>query len=218
MRPKFKQLAVAALVALSGQMPLATQASAYQVDCAILLCLAGGWPASAPCAHARAVFIRRITPWPVEPPLQIWRCPLGASFVPVETPRPSERLYEAANRAALHQKSFPADAPLREVQGTDRANVDISDETFDFVRSIRVFHIQYSQRENWEGECTRSDATRLGIYGIQGDYHWTLSKASEVPSASKLRIPSGCSNYFYRSVFVEWRDHAGHYGSEEVRY
>ena len=37
-------------------------AKAYQVDCAILLCLAGGWPASAECAHARAVFIRRITP------------------------------------------------------------------------------------------------------------------------------------------------------------
>ena len=30
-------------------------AKAYQVDCAILLCLAGGWPASAECAHARAV-------------------------------------------------------------------------------------------------------------------------------------------------------------------
>lgn len=62
-------------VALAVNMPMATPAHAYQVDCAILLCLAGGWPASAPCAHARAVFIRRITPWPVEPPLQIWRCP-----------------------------------------------------------------------------------------------------------------------------------------------
>ncbi|WP_425074881.1 hypothetical protein [Sagittula sp. S175] len=218
MRPKFKQLAMAAAVTLSGQIPWATPASAYQVDCAILLCIAGGWPASAPCTHARAVFIRRITPWPVEPPLQIWRCPLGASFMPVETPIPSERLYEAANWTALPRQSYPADAPLREVQSTDRADVDISDETFDFVRSIRVFHIQYSQRENREGECTRWDVTRLGTYGIQGDYHWTLSKASEVPSASRLRVPVGCNNYFYRSVFVEWRDHAGNYGSEEVRY
>ena len=46
-------------------------AQSYQIDCAILLCLAGGWPASEPCARARAEFIRRITPWPVEPPLQI---------------------------------------------------------------------------------------------------------------------------------------------------
>ena len=218
MRRHIVRLAMAATLTLSGQVPLATPASAYQVDCAILLCLAGGWPAAAPCAHARAVFIRRITPWPVEPPLQIWRCPLGASFVPVETPSPSERLFEAANWTALPRQSFSADALLREVQGTDRADVDISDETFDFGRSIRVFHIQYCQRENWEGECTRSDATRLGIYGTQGDYYWTLSKATVVPSASRLRIPSGCSNYFYRSVFVEWRDHAGHYGSEEVRY
>ena len=55
-------------------------AAAYPVDCAILLCLAGGWPASAECAHARAVFIQRITPWPIEPPLQIWNCPMRASF------------------------------------------------------------------------------------------------------------------------------------------
>jgi len=54
-----------ALAFISSTAPQA--ARAYQVDCAILLCLAGGWPASAECAHARAVFIRRITPWPIEP-------------------------------------------------------------------------------------------------------------------------------------------------------
>jgi hypothetical protein len=54
---------VAALLSIVSPQP----AKAYQVDCAILLCLAGGWPASAECAHARAVFIRRITPWPIEP-------------------------------------------------------------------------------------------------------------------------------------------------------
>ena len=43
-----------ALALLSTVAPQA--AKAYQVDCAILLCLAGGWPASAECAHARAVF------------------------------------------------------------------------------------------------------------------------------------------------------------------
>jgi len=50
--------------------------NAYPVDYAILLCLAGGWPASAECSYARAAFIRRITPWPVERPLQIWRRPM----------------------------------------------------------------------------------------------------------------------------------------------
>ncbi len=52
------------LAAAGLALTMITPASAqgYQVHCAILLCLAGGWPASAPCAHARAVFIRRLTP------------------------------------------------------------------------------------------------------------------------------------------------------------
>ena len=45
-------------------VPDRAQAQSYQIDCAILLCLSGGWPASVPCARARAEFIRRITPWP----------------------------------------------------------------------------------------------------------------------------------------------------------
>ena len=71
--------AIAAMSALAAT-PQQGQAQTYPIDCAILLCLSGGWPASVPCARARAEFIRRITPWPVEPPLQIWRCPMGASF------------------------------------------------------------------------------------------------------------------------------------------
>ena len=73
-------VSTAAIIAI-GLTPLAAKpatAQGYQIDCAILLCLAGGWPASVPCARARAEFIRRITPWPVEPPLQIWRCPMRA--------------------------------------------------------------------------------------------------------------------------------------------
>ena len=52
-------------------------AIAYPIDCAILLCMAGGFPASAECSAAKAEVIRRITPWPIEPPLQLWRCPMG---------------------------------------------------------------------------------------------------------------------------------------------
>lgn len=50
----------------------------YPIDCAILLCMAGGWPGVGDCIPARAEFIRRITPFPVEPPLQLWRCPMNA--------------------------------------------------------------------------------------------------------------------------------------------
>lgn len=77
-----RSTALAGMTAVSAVVgaPQSAQAQTYPIDCAILLCLSGGWPASVPCTRARAEFIRRITPWPVEPPLQIWRCPMGASF------------------------------------------------------------------------------------------------------------------------------------------
>ena len=52
-----KPLLPALLFSLGLSQAAVTPAAAYPVDCAILLCLAGGWPASAECALARAVFI-----------------------------------------------------------------------------------------------------------------------------------------------------------------
>lgn len=90
-------LGVAATVAatLTGGMAVTTQpANAYQIDCAILLCLSGGWPASVQCATAKAEFVRRITPWPVEPPLQIWRCPMSMAYEVTPMQSSGQRLYE----------------------------------------------------------------------------------------------------------------------------
>ena len=88
-------LTLAALTATAFAVtPHRAQAQSYQIDCAILLCLSGGWPASVPCARARAEFIRRITPWPVEPPLQIWRCPMGAAYTVDPDTLTSDRIYE----------------------------------------------------------------------------------------------------------------------------
>lgn len=196
-----------------------TPAEAYQVDCAILLCLSGGWPASAPCAHARAVFIERITPWPIEPPLQIWRCPMGAAFRGLGENAEWSALIDALYREppALPMSTAP-DNLLHEVQATDGADIDISGREFDFVRSIRVFDVQYSQRRNRDGDCITSDRARLGSYGEQGEYAWARTTTAAVPPASEFEPPSGCGSYSYRSVFVDWRDYQGTYGSEEVRY
>lgn len=76
---------VALAVSASAITIAPRQAAAYQIDCAILLCLAGGFPPSEPCARARAEMIRRITPWPIEPPLQLWRCPMRAESSPFPT-------------------------------------------------------------------------------------------------------------------------------------
>ena len=194
-----------------------TPAAAYPVDCAILLCLAGGWSASAECAHARAVFIRRITPWPIEPPLQIWNCPMRASFRGEQ--RPIERLYDITFRAdmppaALSLPEVSVDPILIDAQ----ADVDISGATFDFVRSIRVFEITYHRRRNRDGDCNSWGVMYMGSYGEQGDYSRKRSSISAVPEASDFGISAECSDYWHRSVFVEWRDHEDTYGHEEVHY
>lgn len=115
-------LTVAAMAATGfAAAPQRAEAQTYQIDCAILLCLSGGWPASVPCARARAEFIRRITPWPVEPPLQIWRCPMGAAYTVDPESLTSERIYEIL--LELDQKaplqSFPVDEAGIPIDGID---------------------------------------------------------------------------------------------------
>ncbi|SNT34452.1 hypothetical protein SAMN05421763_11123 [[Luteovulum] sphaeroides subsp. megalophilum] len=100
----------------------------------------------------------------------------------------------------------------------NRADVDISDTAFDFVRSIRVFEITYQQRRNQHGDCNSWGVVYMGTYGAQGDYSRRRSSVSAVPAASVLAVPADCRDYRHRSVFVEWRDYEGSYGHEEVHY
>lgn len=82
----FLSKSAALALTLTGGLALAPAADAYPIDCAILLCLAGGFPASAECTAARAEMIRRITPFPIEPPLQLWRCPMGSGAAGISMP------------------------------------------------------------------------------------------------------------------------------------
>src|SRR6056297_3658431 len=159
-------IAGTALALFSAVVPQA--AKAYQVDCAILLCLAGGWPASAECAHARAVFIRRITPWPIEPPLQIWRCPMGvANRAPLQSVPLT--IWQASSLPGLD----PFDL-IRVNVDNGSADIDISGIEFDFVRSIRVWDVRhYSHRERGrDDDCSERYNMRLGTYGTQGEFGW----------------------------------------------
>ncbi|WP_235858277.1 MULTISPECIES: hypothetical protein [Paracoccaceae] len=206
----------ALLLGLGLSTAAVSPAAAYPVDCAILLCLAGGWPASAECAHARAVFIRRITPWPIEPPLQIWNCPMRASFR--GEAKPLERLFDIGVRIEPVPFVLIPETQLKLQLVQNRADVDISDTAFDFVRSIRVFEITYQQRRNQHGDCNSWGVVYMGTYGAQGDYSRRRSSVSAVPAASVLAVPADCRDYRHRSVFVEWRDYEGSYGHEEVHY
>ena len=248
MRHLLKKLLPSVAVALTvtiSSLPMPARAQTYPIDCAILLCLSGGWPASVPCARARAEFIRRITPWPVEPPLQIWRCPMGASFESAPAANSVDRIFEAffQNNSAGPRQSFPqrdaidpietawrtpeatddlvpADRALRLIQ--DSADIDISGPEFNFVRSIRVFDVRYARQHESgrDGDCNRSATVVLGTYGTQGDFAWQRSSISALPSAhiGLERWGQNCPSIYHRSVFVDWRDYEGNYGFEQVSY
>ena len=194
-----------------ASLTTASPVQAYPVDCAILLCLGGGWPASAECTHARAVFIRRITPWPIEPPLQIWNCPMGvAAYEPLHSPTP--RLRDANNDPSANL------AGLVLAQVIDgRADIDISATAFNFVRSIRVWDVRYYEhRERGEdGDCSERFFMRLGTYGTQGDFAWQNTQPGAAPA---WVLPSRSCGTWRRGVGVEWKDHEGNHGFEWVNY
>ncbi|NVK58359.1 MAG: hypothetical protein HWE26_22455 [Alteromonadaceae bacterium] len=241
-------LAAAASFAVLSAAP--ARAQSYPIDCAILLCLSHGWPTSAPCTAAKAEFIRRITPWPVEPPLQIWRCPLGGGVqlqsAPAQSPWLDQRVIDAATTPkpapaspdpssavpavlrSLGGEEFEPQQLLHFVQdytsGNGQADIDISDPTFDYVRSIRVYSVEYMrQRERGrDGDeyCSRQSRVRVGTYGPQGSFSWHHGDPEDLPQAfvGDERWGDHCPTVSVRSVFVDWRDYTGTYGFEQVNY
>ncbi|WP_226628939.1 hypothetical protein [Alloyangia pacifica] len=251
-----------AALAFAGSLTVTSHpACAYQIDCAILLCLSGGWPASAPCVAAKTEFIRRITPSPIEPPLQIWRCPMHATYPGNEDRTPEQRLYDVAFDRRAHPVQSPSessgtqagmgegavpmdglisavmkeaavgDAPRRALlqQIADYtsehgvADIDISDPVFDFVRSIRVYSVEYMrQRERGSDNdhCERQSRVRVGRYGVQGDFYWRDSSPSALPAAfvGDEGWGESCTYISRRSVFVDWSDYEGNYDYEQVNY
>lgn len=200
--------------------PERVQAQTYQIDCAILLCLSGGWPTSVPCARARAEFIRRITPWPVEPPLQIWRCPMGVAYTVDPDTLTADRIYKIlldmndapvqsypsapltdtslVAQPAVVRRSGGAANPLpdgfaMQLVQDDGADIDISGAEFNFVRSIRVYNVTYARQHEsgQDGDCNHSFSMRVGTYGTQGDFRWSgSSDYRSLPAAH-----TGLENY-----------------------
>jgi hypothetical protein len=244
------RLATTIIVGLFSLPGTGTRALAqtYPIDCAILLCLSGGWPTSVPCSRARIEFIRRITPWPIEPPLQIWRCPMGASYQPSRGNDFDSRIYDilirgsktlpqsslsvpiSASHSILPMEQSLENADLLHLVNSgnllkliqDRADIDISGPEFNFVRSIRVYDVRYARQHESgrDGDCNRSAYVVLGTYGTQGDFAWSRSSTSALPEAhiGLERWGERCPNIYHRSVFVDWQDYEGNYGFEQVNY
>ena len=213
-------------------------AQGYPIDCAILLCLSGGWPASVPCTRARADFIRRITPWPIEPPLQIWRCPMSITYVPGVPSIPPARFSDVGFRDRLPEPDATAEVltssriaspkfialpdavrlHLAQAVGIG-ADIDLSADVFDFVRTIRVWDVRhYSHREHGrDGDCGERASINLGTYDLQGQFRWNRSSPSALPAWLLPSRECRASNTL-RGVGVEWRDYEGNHGHELVRY
>lgn len=210
-------IAAAGALALAG-LAAPAPVHAYPIDCAILLCMAGGFPSDPVCTAAYAEMIRRVTPWPIEPPLQIWNCPMGASF-----DGPLQSLPEVHEAAFQAVPAAPEASPLLWSVQTPGADVDISGPAFDFVRSLRVYHRHVTQYED-RGDDARGDRCRretdvtVGTYDSQGRFDWDEASMSDFPAAFVPYRRGGCSRGRFGSVFIDWRDNEGNYGFEQVNY
>jgi hypothetical protein len=185
-------------------------AAAYQIDCAILLCLAGGFPPSEPCTRAHAEMIRRITPWPIEPPLQLWRCPMRAGLPILEPGGPSVTEAVFTPRPIPHTLDLP-ESPfhLWEAFGED---------VTDYVTAIKVYDLTYRRHRNRDGDCIVSARLRMGTYDRNWDFHWGRAALSMSPDWFFDTHYTTCSGVWFRGVGMEWRDHEGERGTEVVRY
>lgn len=193
----------------------APPAAAYPIDCAILLCLAGGFPASAECTAAKAEVIRRITPIPVEPPLQMWNCPLRLD------------------------PTLAKEIGLTLALGTD----GLTDEVRQYRDGIEIYQVNYTRRRSGDND-TIIDVTMVGDYDpTTGDFFWKRSSYQHGPEwlatvAGGTRRPifsNDCDRYGFRctprieryendylgrlrAIALRFKDYEGNYHTELVRY
>lgn len=157
--------ALGATLAISAIFsPARAGAQSYPIDCAILLCLAGGFPASSECSAARIELIRRITPWPIEPPLQLWNCPMSMSAAKYNQ---INMLLAATGQALM---------PLPDI-GPDGLTPDIRR----YRDGIEIYHVRYRRTRNSGGEQTQDD-TQRGAYDDTGQFAWASSSLSTAPA------------------------------------
>lgn len=130
-------------------------ARAYPIDCAILLCLAGGFPPSAECTAAKATMIRRITPWPVSPSLQLWNCPMG----------------------------LPSGFTLAPDSPEIRLGPDgLTDDVRGYRDAIEIYHVRTSPSFGSDAPSgSWRDQTQRGVYLEDGSHRWVSASLRHGP-------------------------------------
>lgn len=171
-------------MAFIGGVPKKGQA--YDIDCAIMLCMAGGFPPGAVCSRAYRAMIRRITPWPSLPPFGV------CTFANLPT-----ELGGPGGESEL-------DTSLPEFEWLNHTHV------------IWFWGRSYKERDmprQWDWSirsCDRTNHTCQNIHQVFGSLlPWPATFVSE--SGQEIVLPTVGS----RSVLVEYGDFEGNMGHSE---
>lgn len=207
---------------LGGAATVATApvSNAYPIDCAILLCLAGGFPASAECSAAKAEFIRRITPWPIEPPLQLWNCPMRSSGgVPVPG--------VGADGLTDDVRRYRDDIEIYHVRSYQRQRHKDSEDTFTDITSVGAYASgpfatseqfqwmpsSYRNGPAWLAEAAGGTTSVVTTGGCSDVGHWPGLECPPV-------VTDSTNDYLgrLRGVFIRFKDYSGTYHVHGIHY
>lgn len=187
-----RQLATAVAIGATVSFAVPEKARAYDIDCAIILCMAGGFPPSAVCARAYSTMIRRITPWPSLPPFGV------CTFVnlPVELGGPGGE--------------GEVDTSLPEYDWLNRTHV---------IWFTGRSYVPDDDPRKWDWSirsCDRENRTCRYIEQVfRSETPWPATFVSE--SGQQIAFPSGGGiwDFYARSVMVEFGDYEGNMGHSE---
>jgi hypothetical protein len=139
--------------------------------------------------------------------------------------------------------AFPAGSGAKVYQTQALPSGDITDPSFDFVRSIKVWQFDYTQEQGRDA-CIRRGQSRLGTYDFQGRYTWvphtlrsetiqvaepddlnrdgtaSVSVRWDAPISASIHEAdvNACDRFQYRAVVATWSDYLGNLGFHEARY
>ncbi|AVW89997.1 MULTISPECIES: hypothetical protein [Roseobacteraceae] len=187
-----KRQAMAAVMGVMAAFGTPEKARAYDIDCAIMLCMAGGFPPSAVCARAYRTMIRRITPWPSLPPFGV--CTFA--HVPVELGGPGGE--------------GELDTNLPEYEWLNRTHVIwFTGSSYDTNEDGRVW--------NWSVKsCDRENRTCTYLQRARRESRsWPDSFVSQSGQVIELPTRRRSGEFSLRSIMVEYGDYEGNMGHSE---
>jgi hypothetical protein len=181
-----KKLIMAAAIGSAAILGAPRKTLAYDMDCAIILCMAGGFPSSAVCAHAYKTMIHRITPKPVLPPFGV--CTFAAAPTSPSAPRQESEL----------NISLPEYAWLHRIRIHWFEGRAFEDRNGD-------------RRWSWSfRSCDRENSgCRNIIFENRSAMPWPNSFVSDNDQIVPFPDPHNSGNFAHRAVMIEFGNYEG---------